>query len=92
MSRQVCKSLKKYSWQFLLVLALVGSSVFAYLVYSAIFQDSRHIFLYLIGDIAFLPVRFASLQMNRGLGPDYGFGRGGFKAVNAARARILAEA
>ena len=84
--------LKNNPWQFLLVLVLVGSSVFAYLVHYAIFRDSRHLFLYLIGDIAFLPVRFASLQMNRGLGPDYGFGRGCFKAVNAARARVLAKA
>ncbi len=59
--------MKKYSWQFLLVLVLVGSSVFAYLVHYAIFRDSRHIFLYLIGDIAFLPVQvlFVTLIVDR---------------------------
>ncbi|MDA8121302.1 MAG: hypothetical protein M0Z38_01900 [Deltaproteobacteria bacterium] len=59
--------MKKHSWKILLVLALVGTSVSWYLVHYAIFRDSRHIFLYLIGDIAFLPVQvlFVTLIVDR---------------------------
>ncbi|MBP7216957.1 MAG: hypothetical protein KBA46_06710 [Candidatus Omnitrophica bacterium] len=42
------------SWQVLLALSLISLSVFFYLLHYAIFKDAHHIFLYLIGDIAFL--------------------------------------
>lgn len=42
------------NWQILLALALVVLSVIFYLIHYIIFRDVHHIFLYLIGDIAFL--------------------------------------
>jgi hypothetical protein len=35
---------------------LVGLSIVFYLIHYAIFQDAHHIFIYLLGDIAFLPL------------------------------------
>jgi len=57
----------KYSWQILLGLALVAFSVFAYMLHYAIFRDGRHILIYLIGDLAFLPVQilFVTLIVDR---------------------------
>jgi hypothetical protein len=43
-----------FTWQIILALSLVALSVFFYLVHYLIFRDVHHIFLYLIGDIAFL--------------------------------------
>jgi hypothetical protein len=43
-------------WKILLSVALVGSSVLLHLLHYAIFRDSHHIFIYLLGDLAFLPV------------------------------------
>ena len=42
------------AWQFRLGVALVAFSIVGYLVHYAIFRDAHHIFLYLIGDIAFV--------------------------------------
>lgn len=58
---------KKFSWQFILGLSLVVFSLGAYLLHYLIFQDSRHIALYLIGDIAFLPIQvlFVTLIVDR---------------------------
>jgi len=50
------RSKKGLSWQFLLVCSLVLLSFLLYLFHYAIFRDSHHIFLYLIGDIAFVPI------------------------------------
>jgi len=50
------KSQKGLSWQLLLISSLVFLSLALYLFHYAIFRDSHHIFLYLIGDIAFLPI------------------------------------
>jgi hypothetical protein len=57
----------KYSWQILLGLALVAFSMFAYILHYAIFRDGRHILIYLIGDLAFLPVQilFVTLIVDR---------------------------
>jgi hypothetical protein len=57
----------KYSWQILLGLALVSFSMFAYILHYAIFRDGRHILIYLIGDLAFLPVQilFVTLIVDR---------------------------
>jgi hypothetical protein len=59
--------LKKYSWQLLLGLSLVASSVFAYILHYSIFRDARHIVIYLIGDLAFLPIQilFVTLIVDR---------------------------
>ncbi|MBN2019035.1 MAG: hypothetical protein JW749_02285 [Sedimentisphaerales bacterium] len=43
-----------FNWQILLALALVILSVIFYCIHYLIFRDLHHIFLYLIGDIAFL--------------------------------------
>jgi hypothetical protein len=43
-----------FNWQIFLALVLVSLSIFFYFIHYLIFRDLRHIFLYLIGDIAFL--------------------------------------
>jgi hypothetical protein len=48
------KHLKK--WQVLLALALVVLSAILYSIHFAIFHDPHHIYIYLLGDIAFLPI------------------------------------
>jgi hypothetical protein len=48
------KHLKK--WQVLLALALVVLSATLYSIHFAIFRDPHHIYIYLLGDIAFLPI------------------------------------
>lgn len=45
-----------FGWQVILGVSLVVLSAFLYLIHYAIFRDSHHIFLYLIGDIAFVPI------------------------------------
>lgn len=42
------------TWQLKLGIALVALSIAGYLVHFAIFRDAHHIFLYLVGDIAFV--------------------------------------
>ena len=49
--------MKRFSWQILLGLSFIFLSAILYLIHYAIFRDSHHIFLYLIGDIAFLPIQ-----------------------------------
>lgn len=46
--------MKRFNWQVLLGLFLIVLSAFFYLIHYAIFRDVHHIFLYLIGDIAFV--------------------------------------
>jgi hypothetical protein len=46
--------MKRFSWQVLLGLSLIVLSILFYLLHYAIFRDSHHIFIYLIGDIAFV--------------------------------------
>jgi hypothetical protein len=45
---------KAPSWRFWITLFLIASSAATYLIHYLIFRDAHHIFLYLIGDIAFL--------------------------------------
>ncbi|MDH7511702.1 MAG: hypothetical protein QHH14_02005 [Clostridiales bacterium] len=42
------------SWRFWLTIILLTLSVLTYLVHYVIFRDSHHIFIYMIGDVAFL--------------------------------------
>ena len=49
--------MKRFSWQILLGLSFIFLSAILYLIHYAIFRDSHHIFLYLIGDIAFVFVQ-----------------------------------
>lgn len=48
--------MKNFKWQIILGLVLVALSVILYLIHFLIFKDAHHIFIYLLGDIAFLPV------------------------------------
>ncbi len=45
---------KIFDWQVMLGLILVGLSALVYFIHYLIFRDARHIFIYLIGDIAFV--------------------------------------
>jgi hypothetical protein len=49
--------MKRFSWQILLGLSLIALSAILYLIHYTIFRDSHHIIIYLIGDIAFLPIQ-----------------------------------
>ncbi len=49
--------MKRFNWQIVFGLSLVVLSTILYLLHYTIFRDSHHIFLYLIGDIAFLPIQ-----------------------------------
>ena len=46
--------MKRLSWQILLGLCLIALSMIFYLLHYAIFRDPHHIFLYLVGDVAFV--------------------------------------
>ena len=45
---------KKIDWRIWLALILVAASAVSYLIHYVIFRDVHHIFIYMIGDIAFL--------------------------------------
>ncbi len=49
--------MKRFNWQIIFGLSLIVLSTLFYLLHYSIFRDSRHILLYLIGDIAFLPIQ-----------------------------------
>jgi len=49
--------MKRFGWQILLGSSFIVLSTILYLIHYAIFRDSHHIILYLIGDIAFLPIQ-----------------------------------
>lgn len=48
--------MKKYSKGILIGIGFVTLSVILYYLHFLVFKDSHHIFLYLLGDIAFLPI------------------------------------
>ena len=48
--------MKRLSWPILLGLALVVLSIVLYLFHYAVFRDWHHIFIYMVGDIAFVPI------------------------------------
>ena len=48
--------MKRYRWQILLGVALILLSAILYSIHYAIFKDAHHIYIYLLGDIAFVPV------------------------------------
>ncbi|HUT63916.1 MAG TPA: hypothetical protein VMZ04_08160 [Anaerolineae bacterium] len=45
-----------FHWQILLGIVLIILSVIMYVLHFAIFHDLHHIFIYLLGDIAFVPI------------------------------------
>ena len=48
--------MRRFSWPILLALSLVVLSLFLYVIHYAIFRDPHHIFIYMLGDVAFVPV------------------------------------
>ena len=46
----------KWGWEIRLGLVLIVSSVVLYYVHFLIFRDTHHIFIYLLGDVAFIPI------------------------------------
>jgi hypothetical protein len=48
--------MKNIRWQILLGLGLILLSAILYSIHYAIFNDAHHIYIYLLGDIAFLPI------------------------------------
>jgi hypothetical protein len=59
--------MKNSRWQVLLSAGLVLLTAGLYFLHFIIFRDARHIFIYLLGDIAFLPVQvlFVTLIINQ---------------------------
>lgn len=45
-----------FKWQVVLALALIVSSVILYFIHYAVFHDPHHIFIFMVGDIAFVPI------------------------------------
>jgi hypothetical protein len=62
--------MKRFSWQVLLGLSLIVLSIVFYLIHYVIFRDPHHIFIYLVGDIAFvfIEVLLVTLIIHRLLG------------------------
>ena len=48
--------MKRLNWQVMLALSLIIMSLLLYLFHYAIFRDPHHIYIYLVGDIAFVPI------------------------------------
>ncbi len=48
--------MRKYNWQIILGLSLVALSALLYAIHYWVFQDAHHIFIYMVGDIAFVPI------------------------------------
>jgi hypothetical protein len=48
--------MKRISWKVWMGLLLVFLSAFFYVIHYVIFRDAHHIFIYLVGDIAFVPL------------------------------------
>jgi len=55
--------MRQRRWQVLLGLALIVLSVMVYALHYAIFGDAHHIFIYMIGDLAFLPLEVLLVTM-----------------------------
>jgi hypothetical protein len=49
--------MKRYKWQIVLGITLIALSAILYYIHFLIYRDSRHIFIYLLGDIAFIPIQ-----------------------------------
>lgn len=62
--------MKKYGWLIALGACLVFTSLGIYLIHFLVFEDAHHIYIYLVGDLAFLPVEvlLVTLIIDRMLG------------------------
>jgi len=48
--------MKRFGWQVSFALSLVVLAVLLYVIHYAIFEDPHHIYIYMVGDLAFLPI------------------------------------
>ena len=48
--------MKRFNWQIFLGLLLVVLSAFFYFIHYVVFRDAHHILIYMVGDIAFVPI------------------------------------
>lgn len=48
--------MKKYGWQALLAFSLIALSAIFYGIHYLIFHDPHHLFIYMLGDVAFVPI------------------------------------
>ncbi len=48
--------MKRFKWQILLGIGLLILSALLYFIHFLIFRDTYHIFIYMLGDIAFIPI------------------------------------
>lgn len=55
--------MKKKYWQIILGITLIASSAGMYLIHYMVFHDAHHIWIYLVGDIAFLPIEVLLVSM-----------------------------
>jgi hypothetical protein len=55
--------MRSFSWQIILGFSLIILSVVFYLIHFAIFRDAHHIFIYLIGDVAFVFIEVLMVTM-----------------------------
>lgn len=61
--------MKAFNWNFIIGLSLIALSAVLYFAHYLIFRDVHHIFLYFIGDTAFLPIEvlLVTLVLHRAL-------------------------
>ena len=55
--------MKRFKWQPAAFASLVILSALIYLIHYAIFRDARHVFIYMITDLAFLPIEVLLVTM-----------------------------
>jgi len=48
--------MKRFGWQVPFALSLVVLAVLLYVIHYAIFEDPHHIYIYMLGDLAFVPI------------------------------------
>lgn len=48
--------MRKHSYLYAMAALLIGASALVYWIHYRIFHDAHHIFIYLVGDIAFVPL------------------------------------
>jgi hypothetical protein len=48
--------MRKVPWTLALAIGLVALSALLYLIHYTIFRDAHHVFIYLVGDVAFVPI------------------------------------
>ncbi|UCF04909.1 MAG: hypothetical protein JSV33_13445 [bacterium] len=48
--------MKRFGWQMILGISLVVLSAVLYFVHYLVFHDAHHIFIYMVGDVAFVPI------------------------------------